>query len=154
VTFKTTPLGLNLAPGDFIRVVTQSSYVEPTASGIIRNDGVIVSPTSLQIGQTYSMYIWSALSSEVGEANITVRALPGEPATPWAETTRNAVFAVKETKVNSLVYMVDSINLDEDGLVQITASYFPVNSQGESLIADELKPTSGMFSVIADENPN
>ena len=153
VTFKTTPLGLTLAPGDFIRVVTQSSYVEPTASGIIRNDGVVVSPTNLTIGQSYSMYLWTARTADVEERTVSIDSAPGEPTTPMVTSIRNAVFAVKETKINSLVYMVDSIDLDEEGLVQITASYFPVNSEGESVIADELKPNSGVFSVIADQNP-
>ena len=99
------------------------------------------------------MYLWTARTADVEERTVSIDSAPGEPTTPMVTSIRNAVFAVKETKINSLVYMVDSIDLDEEGLVQITASYFPVNSEGESVIADELKPNSGVFSVIADQNP-
>lgn len=150
VSFKTTPLGLRLSPGDYIRVVTQSSYVEPAASGIITDDGSIISPTVLNADQTYSVYIWESSQAEVRETDMRVDIKPGSTNILWSNKYKNAVFAVKETKTSSLVYMVDSLDLDEEGLVQVTASYFPVNSQGESVIADELKPSSTVFSVVAD----
>ena len=150
VTFKTLPYGLGLAPGDFIRVVTQIGYTQPTASGVIDNEGNIVCHQHLA-ATTYAIYYWDKSDSDIKEGSLTVEIVND---LPKAKSCFNTIFAIKDTDMQSLVYMVESLDLDEEGLVQITASYFPVDSSGISLIAQELKPTSGLFTVVADLSPD
>ena len=35
-------------------------------------------------------------------------------------------------------YLIEEVSIDDDGLVDITASHFPTNSRGESLIAKDV----------------
>ena len=164
VTFKTTPYGLSLAPGEFIRVVTQSGYTNTERTGIIDSKGRIITsskplakaPNSNQYA-TFEAYIWNKSQENVTKVVIDPvlgSQMPGSdhPEVAFTQNTAhwNSIFAEVNTSVNNRVYMVDSLDLDEEGLVQITASYFPVNSQGESLIAEDLKPTSDKFVVISD----
>lgn len=154
VTFKTTPYGLNLAPGDFIRVVTQSGYTNAAKTGIINSQGHIITPEPLPNLNAFSAYIWNGRVADNQILNGSITPVNKDGNIVVTNTSQyNTIFAEITTSVNNRVYMVDSIDLDEEGLVQITASYFPVNSQGESLIAEELKPTSGKFVVIADTSP-
>lgn len=151
VTFQTLPYGLSLAPGDFIRVVTQSGYYEPGSSGIIKNDGAIITPATLTNGQSLQVYFWDRSDNQVNESSITVTLRDGQP---FADKLFGSIFAIRNTTTRNLVYMVDSIDLDEDGLARITASYFPVDSNGYSVVANELKPSYNGFTVVSDLSPD
>mgnify|MGYP003344066992 CR=1 FL=1 len=151
VTFKTLPYGLGLAPGDFIRVVTKTSYVQPDASGIIKDSGAIITPATLTDGQTLNVYYWDKTDSKITESTITVSIKDGAP---YANRLFNTIFAVKTDTTRKLVYMVEAIDLDTDGLAQITASYFPVDSSDRSIVAEELKPTYTGFTVVSDLSPD
>jgi hypothetical protein len=66
----------------------------------------------------------------------------------------NSIFSIKNTTSQSLVYMVDSLDLGEEGLVQVTASYFPTDGNGYSVIANELKSSYDGFVTVADLSPD
>jgi hypothetical protein len=151
VTFKTLPYGLALAPGDFIRVVTQAGYYEPGSSGIITENGAIITPATLTDGQSIEVYFWDRSDNQVNEDTIVVSLQDGQPI---ANKLFGSIFAIKNTTTRSLVYMVDAIDLDEDGMARITASHFPVDSNGYSVIANELKPSYNVFTVVSDLSPD
>jgi hypothetical protein len=151
VTFRTLPYGLALAPGDFIRVVTKASYVQPDASGIIKDSGEIITPATLTDGQTLNVYYWDKTDSQITESSITVTIKNGAP---YANRLFNTIFAVKTDTTRKLVYMVEAIDLDTEGLAQITASYFPVDSNDYSIVAQELKPSYTGFTVVSDLSPD
>lgn len=151
VTFKTLPYGLGLAPGDFIRVVTQTGYASPAGTGIIKNDGAMVTSQTFTDGQVLNVYYWDRTNNAVNEGQITVTLRNGQP---FASQLFDSIFSVKSTTTNDLVYMVDSIQLDEEGMVEITASYFPVDVNNHSVIANELKPDYTGFTVVADLAPD
>ena len=151
VTFKTLPYGLALAPGDFIRVVTQSGYSTPAATGIIKADGAIVSPATFTNGQVVSVYYWDKTDNEVTKGQFTVTI---KNDLPFASALFDTIFSIDNTSTQALVYMVDSIQLDEEGLVEISASHFPVDSNNYSVIANELKPDYNGFTTVADLSPD
>lgn len=151
VTFQTLPYGLALAPGDFIRIVTQSGYYEPGSSGIIRNDGAIITPAAFTDGQSLQVYYWDRSDNKVNEDSIIVTMQNNQP---FANKLFSSIFTIKNITTRNLVYMVDSIDLGEDGLAQITASYFPVDDNGYSVIANELKPSYNGFTVVSDLSPD
>jgi len=152
VTFKTLPYGLALAPGDFIRVVTQAGYYDPNTSGIIKDNGAIISPTFFNTtGQRLDVYYWDRYDNQVNEDFFTVSFSNGQP---FASKLYGSIFALKNTTTRDLVYMVDSIDLDEDGMARITASHFPVDANGYSVIANELKPSYTDFTVVSDLTPD
>ena len=151
VSFQTLPYGLGLAPGDFIRVVTQASYVQPGASGIIKDNGAIITPAQLTNGQSVEVYYWDRNDNEVNEDTLTISIVDGQPK---ANKLFGSIFAIKDTTTRSLVYMVDSIDLDEEGLARISASYFPIDANGYSVVANELKPSYNGFTVVSDLAPD
>lgn len=151
VTFKTLPYGLGLAPGDFIRVVTQAGYTSPAATGIIKSDGTIISTYTFTNNEVVTVYYWDRSNNTVNEASLTVTLRNGQP---FATSLFDSIFSIKNTTTNDLVYMVDSLQLDEEGMVEVTASYFPVDADNYSVIANELKPTYTGFTVVADLSPD
>ena len=154
VSFKTLPYGLGLAPGDYIRVVTQSGYTNPTAIGIIDEVGNVVCSDPALLGtlpNTFDVYYWDKFDTDIKEGRVTISDVNGMAMTSKFFST---IFAVKESKTESLVYMVESLDLDEEGLVQVTASHFPVDSGGGSIIASEVGPTYGIFTVVEDLSPD
>ena len=129
VKFKTNPFGLSLAPGDFIRVVTEASPYQPARNGTISADGTIVSATELADG-TYSIVFFGVNDDEVTPATMTVadgKAIETE--------LHDSLFTTTETTISSSVYMVEQLTLGEDGMVDVVATEFPTSSQFNSLMA-------------------
>jgi hypothetical protein len=66
-----------------------------------------------------------------------------------AQSLRNTVFSIKNTQVANQVYQVEAIEVNEEGIVTIKASSFPVDDQGRSLIAaDVVSPSS--FEIVGE----
>lgn len=171
VSFKTLPYGLNLAPGDYIRVVTRTNYTKGIAAGVISANGEVLLPRDVEAG-TYDVFYWDKANQDVKEGQLTLIANPDGSSGLFTNSMRNTIFTIKPAAVNAdnqiiydkfskqsqnydpQVYSVDSIDVDEDGLVQITASFFPVNFNRVSLIAEELKSSYTGFAVVADLSPD
>lgn len=141
INFQTLPFGLSLAPGDFIMVAVEQSPYSPTNNGIVDNDGTVVSVSSLADG-SYSVYYWDRTQTEIAEG--TLRISGG-----IAQNFRNTVFSVKNAQVTNQVYQVEAIEVDQDGIVTIKASSFPVDSQGRSLVAADVVSSSS-FEIIGE----
>jgi hypothetical protein len=88
----------------------------------------------------YAVYYWDRSQADTDEGTLKI-------SNGIATNMRNTVFSVKNTQSSSQVYQVEAIDLNEDGIVGIKASSFPVDSQGRSLIAaDVLSDTA--FEII------
>jgi len=132
VNFRTSPFGISLAPGNFIRVVTEASPYQSARNGTISADGTIVSATDVE-DDTYSILFFRSSDDEVTEATMTVsggKAL--EPAL------FDGLFTISESSISSNVYMVEQLTLGEDGMVDVTATEFPTSSTFNSLIAQDV----------------
>lgn len=139
ITFQTLPYGVSLAPGDFIRVAVQQSPYSPSNNGVITPDGTVISVSPMSDG-TYNVYHWDRSQTETSEAALII-------AGGKAQNLLNSVFSVKNSNVSSQVYQVEAIDLNEDGIVGIKASGFPVDSQGHSLIAADVLSSTN-FEII------
>ena len=129
VKFRTNPFGLSLAPGNFIRVVTEASPYQSANNGTIASDGTIVSATDLADG-TYSIVFFRSDDDEVTSATMTVA--EGKAVEP---DLYDSLFTVSSTTTSSNVYMVEQLTLGEDGMVDVVATEFPASSTFNSLIA-------------------
>ena len=58
VSFKTTPEGLNLAPGQFIKVMTQASPYQAANNGVVEDDGTLVMSSAID-DNTYPIWYFS-----------------------------------------------------------------------------------------------
>jgi len=134
ISFKAVPYGIALAPGDYIRVVTQSNIFDPDANnGVILDDqddnandprkgnfagGTIVSFEPIPDGN-HPVFLWDRTNQDVQDTTILVK-------DGMAFNQRNAMFCLRKDINREEVYTVESLQLDEDGMVMITASYFPL----------------------------
>ena len=141
VKFKTTPLGSALVPGSYILVNTEFNPYTPVDNGIVLPDGKIISGTTLEPG-TYLIFMWQRGKPAVEESTMVVTA-GSEPGMVVTESPRDVLFAIRGTEPRKNCYMVESITLDEDGMVDVVASHFPLDAEGRSIIAREILQVDG-----------
>ena len=132
VKFRTSPFGISLAPGNFIRVVTEASPYQSARNGTISADGTIVSATAITDG-TYSIVFFRSDDDDVTPATMTVAG--GKAVEP---TLYDSLFTISEASVSSNVYMVEQLTLGEDGMVDVVATEFPTTSTFNSLMAQDV----------------
>jgi hypothetical protein len=137
VKFKTTPYGMNLAPGQLIRVDTESSPYSATLNGVVGLSGELLSATPLADG-TYQVLAYKQGSEQVETVSLTVA--NGEVADP---TQRGMLFTRQSPVRERNVYLIEELTLDEDGLVDVSASHFPTdNALKSTIVADMLSTTA------------
>jgi len=137
VRFKTTPFGMALAPGDYIRVLTEASPYQPANNGVISADGTITAASTLNDG-TYSILYSGPEEDELKTAELNV--LNGKAVNP---ALFNTIFTINSPTVSSNTYTIEQLTLDSEGLVEVLATEFPTSSTFNSLIVqDVLSPSS------------
>jgi hypothetical protein len=144
ITFKTLPYGLALAPGDYIAVAVEMSPYNPSNNGVIQPDGTVVSVLPLADG-TYTVNAWERSSTEVVRTSLTITG-------GIATNLRNSVFSVVSSNVTKQVYQVDALDIDQDGIVTVKATNFPVDINNRSLIALDVLSSSA-FSITGEGGP-
>ena len=136
VTFKTSPLGINLAPGEYIKVVTQASPYQEANNGVIEADGTLIMSSELE-DNTYPIWYFNWDQDETVEGQMTV--VDGKVV---EEELWNTIVTLRYPGISASIYQVQQLTLDEDGLVEIVALEHPTDSVGVSLIGRDL--TSGL----------
>ncbi len=136
VTFKTTPQGISLAPGNYIRVVTTASPYSGANNGVIGSAGQITSATPLPNG-TYSINFYRQGDNQVNTGVIAVTNNTTANQIAW-----NSIFTVTTSATSSNVYMVEQLSLDAEGMVEIVASEFKTDASFVSQIARDLTTAS------------
>jgi len=141
VRFKTTPSNLGLAPGNYIRVETAVSPYDALYTGAIRQDLSLLSAASLADG-VYTAHIYRPGSEAVVTEEITI-----ENQRVTDATLANALVNITRIARRFGVYLVEEVGLAEDGLVDVTASHFPVfEDQTSKIVNDLLSPE--IFEVL------
>ena len=90
---------------------------------------------------SYSVYYWERDQTAVASGTLQVSG-------GVAQNIRNSVFSVINTNVNEEVYQIEALDLNEDSIVTIKASNYPVDGSNRSLIAREVLDLDGSFEVI------
>lgn len=132
VKFKTTPFGLDLAPGDYVKVVTEASPYQAANNGAIDANGVITSASQIEDG-TYPILLYRAGDDDVTDAVMTVAGGKAVETGLWG-----SIFTVNDASVSVNTYMVEQLTLDEDGLVEIVGMHAPSTSTLNSQVALDL----------------
>ena len=140
VRFRTTPYGLDLAPGDYIRVITQASPYNAANNGVVDSSLNITSVTPLA-GGTYTVAYWNASFDDIKTETMTV-ANGKAVETKFAD----AIFTLVDASVSSGTYMVEQLTLSEEGMVDIAAVEFPTTATFNSLIALDVQ-NDGAFTT-------
>ena len=132
VTFKTTPYGMNLAPGDYIRVITQANIYNAANNGVVSSTGEITAVQPLSDGR-YTVFYWNANFDDPKTEQMTVAS--GKAVEPKFF---GSVFTVETSATTSNAYIIEQLTLGDDGLVDIVAVDFPTTTTLNSTLALDL----------------
>ncbi len=141
VSFKTVPDALGVRPGSYSRVITEASTYSSTANGSITDAGTLVSITSIEDGQ-YDALLYNPTTEEVVETIITVA-----NNTVSDSQYHGSLFTLLSGSTDYSVYQIESLNLEEDGLVSISAVEVPTDASGVSIVAKDVL-TESNFTVL------
>lgn len=140
ISFKTTPYGLNLAPGDYIRVITEANVYNAANNGVVSSTGVITAVTPLEDGQ-YQVFYWNSSFDDPLTEQMTVA---GGKAVE--EKFFDSIFTLDNSTVSSATYMIEQLTVGEDGLVDIVAADFPTTNTFNSKLALDLLNNSAFVT--------
>ena len=130
IKFKTSPLGLSLAPGDYIRVMTTGSPTSSYTIGAVSpEDGRILSASVVEDG---THEVTAYISGEDSVRMISLEVENGKATNPEFY---GALFTTLIPRENQNTYLVEQLELDDDGLVNVTASHFPTDNDRHSIVA-------------------
>jgi predicted phage tail protein len=137
VSFKTVPEGAGIRPGDLIKVAIEKSQLNSFNNGIINTDGSVVCATPLANG-TYAIVYFKSGMEDVMSASLVIRN---------GVTTQSALFGsmftLAATSISTNTYQIEQVELDEDGLVNVLATEYPV----EQMLVD----LSGSNTVTSED---
>jgi hypothetical protein len=125
ISFKTLPSGLALQPGQYFRVSSQARHVEQFQNGYVLEDGTVVSSSPMAAG-TYTVYFWRSSMAQVEERSMVIGA-DGKTTPEFA----NSVFTQYNNTTSNRLYKAEMIAYDEEGMVEITGSHVPVETDGK-----------------------
>lgn len=119
IQFKTAPEGAGIAPGSYIKVALEQTAVSNFSNGIINNDGSVVSPQPLANG-SYSISYYVPGSEDLSSGTLVLT----NGLTAQTELF-GAIFTLTSSSIVTSTYLIEQIELDEEGLVNVTATEFP-----------------------------
>jgi hypothetical protein len=132
INFKTTPYGLSIAPATYIEINVPEAPTLPRSIGVIAEDGSVLSDYEIPDGQS------EVLMYRKGSDDVERVMMEYKDGRVTNEIYWGSVFSSLIPDSASNTYLIEEVTIDEDGLVDITASHFPTNSLGESLIAKDV----------------
>ena len=144
IEFETAPQGMALAPGDYIKVDTTSSPLEPNVNARVSESLQVLGNIS---DGTYNATIYRQASDAVTNEEITIK--NGSVADA---TLGNALMAIPIIQRRLGIYHIEELSLTETGLVSVKASHHPVNQRGESKINRDILPTGDDSPFIITES--
>lgn len=131
IKFSTTIDGLasGIGVGDYIRVALDYTIYDEFANGVVLEDGTVSTsrPDLLTIGNN-AVTAWDGSDGPVYDTNL-VLSNDRKTATPTG-----IVFVKKITNQQVRTYKIESVQLDEQGIIQVEAVHHPTDSAGVSEI--------------------
>ena len=129
VTFSTTIDGLDLGPGDFIKVITEASPYTPASLGTVSSTGVITSASTIEDG-TYSVTYYTTTSEDIESGEMQV-----SDGSVTDSTFYNSIFTISRSSTSENIYLVEQLTFEEDMTIRIVASEYPCDSAQASELA-------------------
>lgn len=119
ISFQTVPDQATIGPGDFIQVALEQTTTDTGYLGAVSASGAITTPVQVPDG-SYEAVFYKEGQTDLQRATITVS--EGSVTTPEAW---GSLFAVQATTVTAERFIVDQVELTQEGLVVVQASEFP-----------------------------
>lgn len=128
IRFTTTPDGLiaGIAAGDYIKVAMDYSYYDEFANGVVLPDGrVLTTRSDLLTAGTHNVVAWDGSDAAPYDATLTISG--GGLGSPTG-----IAFVKKIATTNVRVYKIESLNINQNGEIEVDAVHHPVDSSGIS----------------------
>ena len=133
VTFKTTPTEAALDIGAVFKLGMETiSYNQPQ-NGAIAADGTVTAWPELSDG-SYDVLLWDGKSNLIQELSLSI--VNGK------STKTSAVFCIKNSISNVQTYKTQSLSFDEDGNIDVVATYYPTTEAGYSKMVAEFSDSN------------
>ena len=143
LTFKTAPQYVeNLAPGDYFKLVSEVTHTSRFRNGAITPTGNIVSKDDLS--GSLSVYYWKPGTTEVKEGTLNTANV--------SSAFFGTLFTVKNTTTENKIYKCETISYGEDGLLEVSGSYAPVESNGQLSVMQNWGLNNDASIFIVSEN--
>ena len=113
-------------------------------NGVVRSDGKVVSATPVEDG-IHSVYVFRA-----GSEDVVLEDVEFLNNRVTDETLFGSLFNVPNVSRRLGVYAVESIGIEEDGLVKITGSHHPVFEDLSSKIVYDVLHPSEQFRIVEE----
>jgi hypothetical protein len=130
VKFLTSPEGLALAPGDYIKITTTANPFSSTRLGTINKDGKIKALSPMEDGE-YKVLIYRPGADAPERTVLTIE-------NGVSVDVFNAVFSWSSATNTSSIYQVEMLTIGDDQLVEVVASSFPCDENGVSIINQDI----------------
>ena len=132
IKFKTAPETAGVAPGSYISVALEQNVANSFGNGTISAlDGKVTSATALADG-TYAIVYYQSGTSDVQTGNLTIAGGVASNTQLWG-----ALFSVSTSSISANTYLVEQIDIDDDGLVNVTATEYPSSLGSDSGFVSE-----------------
>ena len=132
LTFKTAPqYVLGLGPGDYFRLVSEATHTSRFKNGAKLDNGTIVSKDS--VSNSEQVYYWKP-----GTEGVQSGTLGSAP--------NGVLFTVKNTTTENKVYKCETITYGDDGLLEVSGSFTPTESNGQLSVMQDWGSSTGQPS--------
>ena len=125
IKFTTTPSEASLDIGSVFKLGIETVTYNQPANGAIADDGTVTSWPELADG-TYTVLFWDGTTSDVEQIQLQIA--------NGKTSKSNGVFCIKNSTTDAQTYKTQSISFDQDGNIEVEATYFPTDSSGFSLL--------------------
>ena len=144
VSFTTAPQYMEgISPGDYFKLVSEVTHTSRFRNGAISANGEIVSMDGLESSAGYpnniSIYFWKPGTVGVNEATLDT--------TNVSQSLYGSVFSVKNTTTEKKIYKCETISYGEEGLIEVSGSYAPVDENGNLAV---MQNWDVGFDVVSD----
>ena len=125
IKFKTTPSEASLDIGSVFKLGLETVTYDQPQNGAIGDDGTITAWPPLADG-SYDVLLWDGITNAIQEVTIQV--------TDGKCGRRNSVFCLRSTQNRAQTYKTQSVSFDEEGNIEVEATYFPTDDEDTSLL--------------------
>lgn len=126
IRFKTTPTESGLDVGRCFKLGMETVLYAQPNNGVIDGEGNVSTSDPLADG-TYTVLLWDGVINSIQEVSLSVR--DGKTA-----QYKSCIFCIKESSLDTVAYKVQSLSFDEDGNLDVEATFFPLMPNGYSQI--------------------